>query len=391
MRKNIAKLLLFVFLCLSVFVSCNQNMLAVGSAVKNFVTTPYRGVRDAIANRRYKRAVKKTQKALAENPEGQNATCIVNPIEKVMDEDDEKTIDDILSEVRPQVCSCKAWGTCSTKECSCEYLCPETLAILQRTDSLQDLSKPENSLNFRNDWSPNFENTPEHEMTAGFCWGHASITSKFNRLAFFDNDKQPPFDKNSPDPEVQNQLIDYYREQIDKVLDNKVADFPGIKNLQELSDIPGLEEYLYDKMGEAWADNAMTFQGLATVMQAKPMKRKKNEKFFEDVKAKIDNHQQPQILFTKEGAMGYTHAVLVSHYIKDGDDTILCIRDNNYPPSSNKDCRNRMELKEDGTINYNKWGTLGGTKLAHNDNREAVSQMGELVERCRSDKGCSEE
>lgn len=389
MNKALAKSLLLIFVLLAIFVSCNQAGLAVGSAVKNFVTTPYRGIRDAIANRQYRNAVKRTETAHAENPDGHEVTCPI--VEStILDGEVEGDVEDILPVVREGVCTCKAWGTCTTNECGCEHLCPRTLELLQRTENLTDLTSAENSLNFRNTANPQFANPQEHEMTAGFCWGHASLTSKFNRLAFFDESAEPPFNLDSPDPEVQNQITDYYREQIDKIVDNKVADFPGIPNLQALSDRPGLEEYLYDKMGEIWADNAMTFQGLFTVMQASPMKKSKNEKFFEEVKEKLDNHQQPQIVFTKEGAMGMTHTVLVSHYQQVGDETILCLRDNNYSPQSNENCSNNMRIQPDGTINYSKWGKIGGIKLAHNDNREAVSQMNALHERCQADKGCED-
>lgn len=392
MRRMATKLFLLLFVLLSVMVSCNQNMMAVGTAARNFVTAPYRGVRDMIANNAYQRAVRRTERAHGNVPDIYRSTCDRQPIEDILDPDDEDEIEGLLPVVRDSVCSCKAWGSCSANECSCENLCPKTLELLQRTENISDLSSEDNSLSFRNSQVQG----AEHEMTQGFCWGHASLTSKFNRLAFFEPNQDPHFDLNAASEEEQNQALDYYKEQIDKIVDNKVAEFPGISNLNELSRYPGLQTYLFDRMGELWADNAMTFQGLFTSLKSTPQSREDNEEFFRDVKRKIDNHEQPQIVFTRNNAKFMTHAVLVSHYIQEGDQTILCIRDNNYGAQSNQNCENRMTMNTDGSVNYESsnpynfdWGKLGGLKIAHNDNREAVTQMNRLHKKCEDDKGCN--
>lgn len=387
MNKLAMKIFILVFLMLSVFVSCNQNLMGIGAATKNFITAPYRGIRDAIANRSYNRVARRTERAHEENGGDVNITC-VRTIEDILEPEVEGDVEGLRDAVRETVCTCKAWGSCDKSVCSCENLCPETLELLQRTDSIQDLSKKENSLSFRNEQVAG----ADHEMTNGFCWGHASLTSKFNRLAFFEPEQEPPFSLTSNNEEEQNQALDFYKEQIDKIVNNEVAEFPGIPNLETLSSIPGLESYLFDKMGSLWADNAMTFQGLFTSLKSEPKSPAANREFFEDVKRKIDNHEQPQIVFTGRGYKFYTHAVLVSHYIVEDGKTILCIRDNNSDPEINHGCENKMYINEQGVVEYDNWmwGELGDIKIAHNDNREALSQMNALHDKCQADKGCDQ-
>ena len=373
--------------------SCNQAMLGVGSAIQNLITSPYRGIRDAISNHVYDEVLERTEKAkLTRTEKVQRAK---NPCEKKdasppLSKSQQTNLKKVQEEIRKNICSCKAWGTCSKEECSCNKLCPKTFELLSRVENISDFTKEENSLSFRNTDTPGFKT--EHTMTAGFCWGHASVTSKFNRLAFFKPNTKPPYDIQSKNVEEQNKLIDYYKKQIDKILNNEVADFKGIANLKQLSSIPGIDSYIYDKMGEIWADNAMTFQGLFTAFDSFSNKREENEEFFKQVKSKLDNFQQPQIVFTFKNLATLTHASLVSHYYEQNGKTILCLRDNSDSVSDNVKCKNKMYLNKDGTIRNELTPSMsldiGDIKIAHNDNREAVAQMNSLHKRCKRDKDC---
>lgn len=391
MRFVLLLALLFVSLFTS---SCNQVGLGIQSAVSNLITAPYRGIRDAISDAQYENILETTEERKLVQKEISETGCDGKFSLKISTKADD-TFSILRDEVRKNVCSSKAWGSCSVLECPCSLLCPETFELFNRTEKMEDLTKEENSLSFRNTLFPKFTNAPEHVMTHGFCWGHTSVTSKFNRLTFFGPKTNPPFDNKSTDPEEQNKLIDYYKAQIEKVLDNEVADFPGIKDLKELSSIPGLEEYLYDRMGEIWADNAMTFQGLSVAMQSSSGDREENKKFFDDVKNKLDNYQQPKIVFTQKDDSFATDTTLVSHYYEMDGKTILCLRDNNHPPQTNYECKNKMFMKDDGTIEYDDHYDgdnldIGGVAIAHNDNRETVAQVDALHEKCQDDYGCDD-
>jgi len=391
MRRLFLKLSLFFLILCSLF-ACNQAMLGTGYAVKNFITAPYRGIKGAIANHSYNKLVNKTENAHKEYDNIHQIEC-TQETNLTLDPETGAEVVDLRNNIRALACSCKAWGSCTKNECSCEFLCPKTLELLKRTDTLKELSSEKNSLAFRNPspWNQIGEN---HSSEMGHCWGHASTTSKFNRLAFFDKSKKPPFSLSSNNIDEQNQAIEYYKKKINDVLDNKATDIEGFSNLNELSDHPALQGFLGDRIAEEWASNAMTFQGLFTSLKSKPMSERKNRKFIDDVKRKLDNHEQPQIVFTGKNSPFFTHAVLVSHYEVDKNGkTILCLRDNNSSPITNLNCENAMFLKDDGEIEYTNpsWNGIGGIKIAHNDNREALAQVNSLHTKCTKDKGCDKE
>lgn len=385
MKKSLT--LIFLSFILLATGGCRQELLGAKHAVKNFITAPYRGIKGAVSNYNYSKLRERTERAEGHGISAGNGEdrCGGGGIDGVLGSGQENSLKELQELVRKGACECKAWGSCTVKECSCEKLCPDSLEIFNRRP-LEENTSRENSLAFRN--TP--LSSSSYEMVQGFCWGHASVTSKFNRLAFFDKGKKPPFSLSSRDEEEQNKAIEYYKKKIDDIVDNKATDIEGFENLEDFSDHPALQGYIGDKVATGWADRAMTFQGMKTAVKSSPASKKENKDFFEQVKRKVDNHQQPQIVFTKKGVTGFTHAVLVSHYIIENGKTVLCVRDNNTSPYANGQCRNRMTLKSGGDIHYASpfWGDLGGVKVAHNDNQDAVAQVSALVERCKKDKDC---
>jgi hypothetical protein len=355
--------------------------MGAGKAVKNLVTSPYQGIKQAVTDHQYDNIEEATIDQKKNGPKYYDVRCKRSSAKAGSDLG---IFADLQDHIREQVCSCRPWGTCTTQECACEKLCPDNFDIFQRQE-IEKNTLTENSLAFRNTRGI----ADNYEMTQGFCWGHASVTSKFNRLAFFKGDKKPPYDLNSPNSAIQDKAVKYYKDLIDKVVNNETVDIPGFKNLNELSDHPSFDGYLGDKVAESWGDRAMSFQGAGVALKSGAQSKKANKKFFNDVKKKIDLNQQPQIVFTKGGAKFMTHAVLVSHYKEDSNGNLtLCVRDNNYSPYSNHKCSNRMYLKPDGSVQYNRWGSIGGISVAHNDNGDALEQFKALKERCGKEKGC---
>lgn len=228
------------------------------------------------------------------------------------------------------------------------------------------------------------------EGTNGYCWGHASVTSQFNRLASFDSEDTSMIDQlnEAPDSPKRIEALNYYKSAIDDIIDNKVATFSGFPNLYELSGHPDLESYLATEIAKQWAHRAMTIQGVRTALGIGAMSRENSVSFLEEIAQKIDNHQQPQIVFTSQGQIGRTHALLVSHYERTDEGLVLCLRDNNYSPMSNETCSNKMELNEEGGLSYGPWGKLGRAALAHNDNSDALKQFRSLKEECDKQQGC---
>lgn len=360
---------------------CNQGMMGASKAVKNLVTSPFQGIKQAVTDHQYESIEEETLDKHKNGPKYFDVKCSRSSSNAGADFGIFSKLQD---HIREKVCSCRPWGTCTTGECACEKLCPDNFDIFQRKE-LEENTVKENSLAFRN--TPGISDN--FEMTQGFCWGHASVTSKFNRLAFFKGDKKPPYDLNSSNSATQDKAIEYYKALIDKVINNEPVDIPGFKNLNELSDHPSFDGYIGDKVAESWGDRAMSFQGAGIALKSESQSKSENTEFFNDVKKKLDLNQQPQIVFTKGGEKFKTHAVLVSHYKKDSrGGLILCVRDNNYSPNSNHLCANRMYMKSDGTVRYNRWGSIGGISVAYNDNGDALEQFNSLKDRCNKEKGC---
>lgn len=374
--------LLFFLLTLSLM-GCDQTGLAIGQSVKNAVTLPYRAVTGLFSDREYEKVEKRSLDIQSDDCDESDCKSMEDtPLEEVLD------LKDVTTAILNNACECRSWGTCEKNVCSCEKLCPNSFEIFKRenVEKLSDLSSPENSLAFRNGGGGS-----KYEMTQGYCWGHASMTSRFNRLAFFDDNEKAPFDLKSSDYEEQMKAVDFYKERIDLISQNKATSIPGFKNLREFSDHPALQSYIADVVAETWAKNAMSFQGLINISSSKPSKREDNEKMFYELKEKIDSHQQPQLLFNEEGNALKSHVALISHYeIDSKGEMILCVRDNNYDPLLNQACMHRMYLDDDGHVRYSEWGKMGKVKLAHNDNADALKQFNSLYERCQSEYDCSQ-
>lgn len=377
------KLFLFLFLSLLAF-SCNQVGLGAITAAKNAVILPFKSVSNIISNHRYLSLKEKTN-------EKEDGSCLdenITPIQV------SQGVTEVINATRDTVCKCKAWGDCSKTSCPCSSLCPNDLSIFKRTSSLSELSKKENSLSFNNARSMAVS---DFKGTAGYCWGHASLTSQFNRLAFFneaDTNMKEKLDYPAGSSERQEALT-YYKRAINSIGANQVAHFPGFANLHELSSHPDLQSYLANKVAKAWANRAMSFQGMTTALAARPMSSEKSVALLKTIVEKVDDHQQPQVIFTAKGKVGKTHALLVSHYKKTKDGLVICLRDNNYSPSMNGDCKNRMTMNKLGGLVYNdpsnEWGELGGVRLAHNDNADALKQFHSLKKECRRQKECLED
>ncbi len=380
-RANIINILSLALLLL--FTSCNQDMLGAGYAVKNLVSKPFQAVGNYLSDSAYEDLEEKASKAPIPTECWVKRKSVLPGMEGIQN---------ITDAIRENVCSCVPWGSCSVDECPCSRMCPEGFEIFKRPDlkKMSDLTTRDNSLSFRNGGGGG-----DIEATQGFCWGHASVTSKFNRLAFFDENAKPKYSLNSKDRSEQSKALSYYKELIDNIVDNKPTKFPGIKNLRELSGVPGLESYIADKVAHSWANRAMSTQGLSVGLATGAMKREESEKFFKVIKEKIDNNQQPQIVFTKKNKMMETHAVLVSDYIIDKNGkTILCIRDNNRYRSridrTKESCSDRMVINSDGGVYYSGWRDLGGVELAFNDNPDTLTQIENLKDHCDKEKGCGQ-
>ncbi|CAN0283456.1 unnamed protein product, partial [Chrysoparadoxa australica] len=196
------------------------------------------------------------------------------------------------------MCKCVAWGNCSKDICGCQYLCPNNFDIFRRKPMqghTQSLSTKENSLAFRNEASA-FADT--NEMTNGYCWGHASMTSKFNRLADWDLQNTGMLRAlRSSNRRSRAIAISFYRDLIKDISNNKVRTIPGFRNLFEFSSNPTIQRLIASQVADEWGENAMTWSGLFTSLGSGKMSASRSNTVLSRILGKIAINQQPQIVF----------------------------------------------------------------------------------------------
>lgn len=284
-----------------------------------------------------------------------------------------------LSKIKDNMCSCKAWGTCDKKSCSCDILCPDSFKILDRPGNAATV---ENSLSFTNSDGALKNNDPTY---TGYCWGHALVTQRFNRLASF----QSELPKKFVGVDHEQERLREYKYIISKLNNNEPVDIPGFKNLQEFSSDPEVKNLLLDSVKDEWKENAMSAQGISMITGSESQGGEYYNQLFDDIEYRVNNHQQPAIVFNEVDNVTKAHTLLVS---KSGrlstGQRYLCLLDNNRPPFEGENCFKKMILNHDGTVNYPGWGFVGKMKLTHGENANTVEQVTNLKEKCRGDKDC---
>lgn len=374
MKKS---LLVISFLAL-LLVACDQTGLGVGAAFKNLISLPVQGaqkIANSISGKTYEAYKERTTQGLNrdgsscfDSQQGSGSSSQFNQLSRI-------------------ACQCKAWATCLKELCSCNVMCPENFNIFNRPDYSLEPTEA-NSLSFVNSSSA-FKN---NKMTQGYCWGHAAITQRFNRLGFFDSAAQPVengrvLDEGN-DPQTWKE---YYSKLIDKIADNEAAEIPGFANLGEFSRHPVIQEMLADKVAKTWADNAMSFNGLSAGLDTAGMTLDKSDLLFKNLKERVTNHQSPQLIITSKEQKFMTHVFLVSDVQEVNGEKRICLNDNNYPVRMNKKCNTYIRVTKDGRMLYPEWGSLGelGTvQVTKNEDTDTVKQVDALVKHCRGQRSC---
>lgn len=381
MKKNLFLLLI------SILVSSCETQLgtAVVTAMENVVTgKAFSGSAADVAYENYKKEVSPTPGISQDtNPIG---SCTQNDIDLFPLSTSNA---DSLTKIKNNMCSCQVWGTCDANSCACGVLCPDNFSILNRTGLALDESN-ENSMAFTNGDPMFYKTDPTY---TGYCWGHAVITQRFNRLAKFDASAPKAFPDGELSEKELEQRHEYYESILKKISNNEPVDIPGFKNLNEFSKNLEIKKLLKELIKQNWATNAMSFQGLSVVATSEPQGSEYYNKLFDDIEYRLKNFQSPTIVFNRKGLSVMAHAVLVSGVgVEKNGERYLCIRDNNDHASETQNCGMKMRLKSDGTCYYDGWySDIGVIKLSHAENGDTVEQMKNLRSKCQGDKNCSAE
>ncbi len=434
------KPLKYFFLLLTLILISCQTWVATKNMATNIITAPISWVKsgyNAITGNTYKSYVKETD----EKSEGSSeiklkSDCLYKVGDKVLTEDAFNGLSDDLKKVAEVVCSCKAWGDCPAGEaCSCDTLCPDDLSIFDHPDNKSFDSSDDNCLAFRN--NPYEDAYSDNPMTAGYCWGHASMTSKFNRLGFFRPNQEVPCVSDKTCEEGDERWLSYYEKIIYDIKHNIPREIPAFPNLKDFSSsYPSLELALGNAVANEWGEKSMTRQGVGQVLRGgKPMSSKKVDKLFERVQTNERFKLNTQLLFSPKNKGMSAHVVLATKaYIENGI-RIICIRDSNTSASMSVDrhdgkCapNNQMRIGTDDVVTYppaiamsrehkdvskeefdklrsegkNGYRTsegykietdpgspeVGQVKVAHNDANDSVKQLHTLRYFCREKRKC---
>lgn len=292
----------------------------------------------------------------------------------------------LFSKLKDKICTCKAWGTCDKLSCSCEKLCPRSFEILNR-ENQASLEAPENSLSFNNGDSAFYEQDSNY---SGYCWGHALVTQRFNRLATF-NSKQP---KKFTAEDEDSQRLREYKYIIAKLDNNEPVEISGFKNLKEFSSQPEVKDLLMESVKKNWAQNAMSIQGLSMVTGSNQEDEAYYTKLFDDMEERIKNHQAPVMVFNGVGEATGAHTVLVKNYGVDPktSERFICIMENKQDADKSNGCQRKMTLTKNGKVEYSFFPRkIGKMKLSYTENSNTVEQINNLKTHCLNSKDCNGE
>jgi hypothetical protein len=368
MKKNLLLILMAVL-----FASCESQL---GTAVSGMFGNLVSGnlFSSSSGDELYEKMKEKSGNGLSADLG--NSTC-GDPLKDIIPINDNNKSN--ISKIKDNLCSCKAWGTCDKKSCSCNVLCPDNFKIFDRPGNSDSIG---NSLAFTNMDDAFYA---KDSFYSGYCWGHALVTQRFNRLASFEANLPKKFV--GIDHELER--LREYKGIIAKLNNNEPVDIPGFKNLKEFSSDPEVKNLLMDSVKDQWQENAMSSQGISMVTGSDSQGAEYYNKVFDDIEYRINNHQSPAIVFNEEDNATKAHTVLVSGSGRmSTGERYLCLRDNNIEPLYLQDCKRKMILNKDGTMNYPGFGKVGKLKVTHGENANTVEQVNNLKVKCLGDKEC---
>ena len=378
MKKN----LLLVGLLL-VFSACeNQVGTAVTSTFSNIISG--RAFQDSSSNEAYK-ALKEASLSKPQM-DSVSPNCIPLDVMNTLSVSEEEN----FSTIKDQLCTCTAWGTCDAKSCSCKLLCPKDFGIFKKVNHWERDSF-ENTLSFTNNDNRYASSDPTYN---GYCWGIATVTQRFNRLATFD----PAAVKKHATMEEESLRLQEYRNIIAQINRNEPVTIPGFRSLEDFSSDPEVKNLLEESVKDVWGASATTTQGLGMVTSTKTPGTKELNELFDDLEFRLKNNLSPSIVYNEKESVTRAHVLQVS-----GSGTnlqgerYLCLRDNNFKADYSMDCNIKMIMKKDGRV-VNEYGPynpyrispieIGKIALTHTENTDTMEQMHNLHNKCAGEKGC---
>lgn len=306
-----------------------------------------------------------------------------------------KTSTKNMTNIKDQLCTCVAWGTCDARSCSCDNLCPNDFKIFKKN---AEMDAPEDTLSFTN-----FNNKFSDGATyKGYCWGIALLTQRFNRLAEFSPKSPKQFQGTGQD----STRLRYYKGLIDRINNNEIISIPGFANLKEFSEDPEVKDLLENSVKDLWSENAMSSQGLDMVVSSKTPAKNELNKMFDDIEFRLKNNMSPAIVYNLKDDKTDAHVLQVSGsgVRAETGERYLCLRDNTFVAATSQNCNIKMLIQADGTLVRELGGNklinsvtkkpvlpivVGKIELAHSENTNTMEQITNLHDKCKKDKNCT--
>lgn len=298
-----------------------------------------------------------------------------------------------MSQIKDKLCTCVAWGTCDSKSCSCENLCPKDFKIIKKLAAPSDAV--ENTLSFTNTNNKFYNNDSSYK---GYCWGISLVSQRFHRLATYAPEAPKKFQGENQDRE----RINEYKKIIAQINNNEPVTIPGFKSLRDFSNDPEVKDLLENSVKDQWAENALSSQGLKSVISTTTPPKSELNQMFDDIEFRLKNNMSPAIVYNDKNDRTDSHVLLVSGTgTFPSGERYLCLNDNSFVQALNQNCNVKMVMQKDGSLKrthgnnlVNKKGepvpsiSVGKVALTHSENTNLMEQISNLHTKCAGEKDC---
>jgi hypothetical protein len=274
------------------------------------------------------------------------------------------------------------------------YQCKKSVEVLAYNVQASEPTE-ENSLTFRN--HPTVEEEERGKLYSvsnpfGYCWGHAMVTSKMNRIGIFRPNLSAPHKHHS------RKWRKFYKKIIRNItIKNKARIIPGFKNLADISSDKYIRRYLALAVQKSWARIAITLKGISAGLKKDNTLDEKKE-LVSGITKRVLRTQFPQVIMHYlDENFTQTHIVVLYKDLGEIEPGIhrYCARDNNSEYQPNSICKNYLtiNLNDDSPILYmqKKYYDLEGIesqmgiKIAHNEDMETALQVKSLSKLCKEE------
>lgn len=383
MKRNLLLLSLLVF-----FSACESQMgTVVSSGISNMFTSSKFDINSS--NEAYKVMKANSINTAKMDASSPTSGCVnVNDLIPLNSSDSKN-----MSKIKDKLCTCVAWGTCDSKSCSCDNLCPKDFKIIKKLAAPSDAE--ENTLSFTNKINKFAEKDSSYK---GYCWGISLLSERFHRLAEYEPNAPKKFQGAGQD----SQRIAEYKRIIAQINNNEPVTIPGFKSLRDFSTDPEVKDLLQDSVKALWAENALSSQGIGSITSTQSPSKTEFNQLADDIDFRLKNNMSPAIVYNDKNDRTDAHVLLVSATgTFPSGERYLCLNDNAYLQKNVQNCNIKMIMKSDGTL-IRKYGEadkrqdgtpiqhlqVGKVQMTHSENTNLMEQVSNLQAKCAGQKGC---